>query len=43
MVFIHGGGFTLGSGRPYDQTYPLVQHDVIVVVIQYRIGVLGTV
>ena len=40
MVWIHGGGFTLGSGQIYDPT-PLVQEGVIVVTINYRLAGLG--
>ncbi|PZC70779.1 hypothetical protein B5X24_HaOG200161 [Helicoverpa armigera] len=42
MVFIHGGGFTFGSGNSdfYGADY-LVEKDVVVVTINYRCGVLG--
>ena len=40
MVYIHGGGFTQGSGDEYDPT-PLLEEDVIVVTINYRLGGLG--
>jgi len=43
MVWIHGGGFTLGSGSQamYD-VVPLVQRgDVVVVTVNYRLGPLG--
>jgi para-nitrobenzyl esterase len=41
MVWIHGGSLTSDSGGPYDPT-PLVERgDVIVVTINYRLGVLG--
>jgi para-nitrobenzyl esterase len=41
MVWIHGGGLVEGSGGLYDPT-PLVQKGgVIVVTINYRLGVLG--
>ncbi|KAI8421995.1 hypothetical protein MSG28_009901 [Choristoneura fumiferana] len=42
MVFIHGGGFKLGSGN--DDNYGpdfLVEHDVVLVTINYRLDVLG--
>ncbi|XP_064115858.1 cholinesterase 1-like [Macrobrachium nipponense] len=39
MVWIHEGGFLVG-GAYYDPT-PLMKEDVIVVVIQYRLGALG--
>ena len=41
MVWIHGGGLTAGGGDLYDPT-PLVNGGgVIVVTINYRLGVLG--
>jgi len=41
MVWIHGGGLTSGAGSEFDST-PLVEGgDVIVVTINYRLGVLG--
>ncbi|WP_158230481.1 carboxylesterase/lipase family protein [Pseudofrankia asymbiotica] len=41
MVFIHGGGFTSGSGSMYDPA-PLVDRGkVIVVTLNYRLGVFG--
>ena len=41
MVWIHGGALTTGSGSDYDPT-PLVEKGgVIVVTINYRLGVLG--
>jgi para-nitrobenzyl esterase len=40
MIWIHGGGLTSGAGALYDPT-PLVQRGVIVVTINYRLGLLG--
>jgi para-nitrobenzyl esterase len=41
MVWIHGGGLTRGAGSEFDPT-PLVEGgDVIVVTINYRLGLLG--
>lgn len=40
MVWIHGGGFETGSGSQYDGSV-LALHDVIVVTINYRLGLLG--
>lgn len=42
MVWIHGGGFTMDSGseRLYSPEY-LIEKDVIVVTINYRIGPFG--
>jgi len=42
LVWIHGGGFTLGHGGPssYGPDY-LLEHDVILVAGNYRLGPLG--
>ncbi|KAM7002765.1 cocaine esterase-like [Tautogolabrus adspersus] len=41
MVWIHGGGFTLGSASMYDGSSLAAYQNVVVVLIQYRLGVLG--
>ncbi len=42
MVWIHGGGLIIGSGDlPIDNVTGLVEHDVVVVSINYRLGRLG--
>ncbi len=43
MVWIHGGAFSFGSGAfPwYDGTRLAVEHDVVVVTINYRLGPFG--
>ncbi|MEE2664079.1 MAG: carboxylesterase family protein [Myxococcota bacterium] len=41
MVFIHGGGNSIGSAVVYDASRLAVEGDVIVIPIQYRLGVLG--
>ncbi|KAK3105904.1 hypothetical protein FSP39_008266 [Pinctada imbricata] len=41
MVWIHGGSFTTGNGFFYDGTRLAVDGDVIVVTINYRLGLLG--
>ncbi len=43
MVFIHGGGFIVGSGgnSSYNGTNLSSMGDVIVVTVNYRLGVLG--
>lgn len=41
MVWIHGGSNTWGSARQYDGSQLAVDQDVVVVVIQYRLGPLG--
>ena len=41
MVWIHGGGLVSGAGSDFDPT-PIVQNgNVIVVMINYRLGLLG--
>lgn len=42
LVFIHGGGFHMGSGNSYahDPLY-MMDHDIIVVTFNYRLGVMG--
>lgn len=42
MVWIHGGGFTSGSGNTelYGPDF-LVAQDIILVTINYRLGILG--
>ena len=47
MVFIHGGAYLIGGanqlalGSPYDGEHIARNHNVIVVTINYRLGVLG--
>lgn len=41
LVFLHGGGFTGGSGDVYDAEALAGENDVIVVTINYRLGALG--
>lgn len=43
MVYIHGGGFIYGNGTLKQEQGPdfLLQNDVIVVMINYRLGVFG--
>ncbi|XP_023305517.2 acetylcholinesterase [Lucilia cuprina] len=42
MVWIHGGGFWFGSGNSdYYLPLSLIQEDVIVVTLNYRLGALG--
>ncbi|XP_050727492.1 cholinesterase 2-like isoform X7 [Eriocheir sinensis] len=40
MVWIHGGGFHAGSATEY-RPHVLLDHDVVLVAVQYRLGVLG--
>ncbi|CAN9499148.1 unnamed protein product [Ophioblennius macclurei] len=41
MVWIHGGGFYFGSASTYDGSALAAYQDVVVVLIQYRLGLLG--
>ncbi|XP_043937865.1 carboxylesterase 5A-like [Protopterus annectens] len=41
MVFIHGGGFMIGGAYMTDGSSLAVYGNVVVVVIQYRLGVFG--
>jgi len=41
MVWIHGGGNSIGDATVYDASRIAVENDVIVVPIQYRLGILG--
>lgn len=41
MFWLHGGGNTLGSARPYNGSVLASDQQVVVVTIHYRLGVLG--
>lgn len=41
MVWVHGGGNTIGGAADFDATRLAVQGDVIVVTTNYRLGVLS--
>ena len=41
MVWIHGGAFMAGSSNPYDGSALAREGDIVVVSINYRVGVLG--
>ena len=41
MMWIHGGGNTVGSAHIYDPSLLVSSHNVIVVTIHYRMGPLG--
>src|SRR5690348_156400 len=43
MVYIHGGAFTLGSASDpwYDGTSFAAKHNLVVVSLNYRLGILG--
>ncbi len=41
MVFIHGGGNTIGSAIPYNGSAFVQEQGVLMVTLNYRLGVLG--
>jgi para-nitrobenzyl esterase len=41
MVWVHGGAYTIGSGDIYDGASLCRRGDVVVVTLNYRLGVLG--
>jgi para-nitrobenzyl esterase len=41
MLWIHGGGNTIGDARVYDAGRLALRHRLIVVTVQYRLGVFG--
>lgn len=41
MVFIHGGGNTIGSAIPYESSAFVQEQGVLMVTFNYRLGVLG--
>lgn len=41
MVYLHGGAFVEGSGEEFYDPARLVERDVIVVTLNYRLGALG--
>ncbi|OWF34922.1 carboxylesterase 1C-like [Mizuhopecten yessoensis] len=41
MVFVFGGGFLVGQGTLYDGSFLALTGDVIVVTLNYRLGVFG--
>nr|KAG5699405.1 hypothetical protein BaRGS_008313 [Batillaria attramentaria] len=41
MVWIHGGGFLAGGAMGFDGSLMAVRGDVVVVAINYRLGMLG--
>ncbi|XP_047475927.1 juvenile hormone esterase-like isoform X1 [Penaeus chinensis] len=40
MVWIHGGGFFAGGAYEY-LPHVLMNHDIVLVVVQYRLGIMG--
>lgn len=41
MVYVHGGGYYQNSAVEHCPNY-LLDHDIILVTLQYRLGPLGT-
>jgi len=41
IVWIHGGGFSAGSADPYEGAHLAVLGDIVVVTLNYRLGVFG--
>lgn len=41
LIFIHGESFEWNSGNPYDGTVLAAYGKVIVITINYRLGILG--
>jgi para-nitrobenzyl esterase len=41
MVWIHGGAYSIGSGDIYDGASFVTHGDVVVVTLNYRLGILG--
>ncbi len=41
LVWLHGGGFTAGAGSDYDFQRMALAGDVVVVTVNYRLGVFG--
>ncbi|XP_075994435.1 carboxylesterase 3 isoform X2 [Genypterus blacodes] len=41
LVWIHGGGLTMGGASQFDGAPLAAYEDVVVVILQYRLGILG--
>jgi len=41
LVFVHGTDYGFGGGHPYDPSMLVSQGQVIVVTMNYRLGILG--
>ena len=42
LVFIHGESYEWNSGNPYDGSVLAAYANLVVVTLNYRLGVLGT-
>lgn len=40
MFYIHGGSFRAGSARAYKANH-LLEYDIVLVTVQYRLGPFG--
>ena len=40
LVWIHGGAFIFGGAKLYNARY-LMEEDVVIVVVQYRLNIFG--
>jgi len=41
MLWVHGGGWTAGSGNSYDGTALAARENIMLAAVNYRLGVLG--
>ncbi|XP_059192031.1 carboxylesterase 3 isoform X2 [Centropristis striata] len=41
MVWIHGGGLSMGAASQYDGSSLAAYENIVMVIIQYRLGILG--
>lgn len=41
LVFVHGDDYGYGGGHPYDPSMLVSQGNIIVVTINYRLGIFG--
>lgn len=41
MVWIHGGGLAMGAASQYDGAPLAAYENIIMIIIQYRLGLLG--
>lgn len=41
LVYLHGGGFSSGSGNMYQEKYFMDESRVVLVIFNYRLSALG--